>query len=47
MCGLGHDRRSNEKPESPPYYKIVKRENGRFLIDGMVNELYIYLLEDF
>ena len=47
MCGLGHDRRSNEEPWSPPYYKIVKRENGRFLIDGMVNELHIYLLEDF
>ena len=45
LCGLSHDRRANQ--EHPPYYKILKRENGRFLIDGPVNEVNVYLLEDF
>lgn len=46
LCGLGHDRRPGD-PEHPPYYNILKRENGRFLIDGPVFEVNVYLLEDF
>ena len=46
LCGLGHDRRPGE-PAHPPYYKILKRENGRFLIDGPLYEANVYLLEDF
>lgn len=45
LCGLGTDR----MPDEPyrPYYNIRKRENGRYLIDGPMNELHVYLLEDF
>lgn len=45
LCGLSHDGRANQA--HPLYYKILKRENGRFKIDGAVNEANIYLLEDF
>ena len=50
LCGLGHDMEVNSArwdAKKPPYYKIVKRENGRIFIAGVPAAMMIYLLEDY